>query len=129
MSLERRYRLLLACYPGEHRRMYEEEMLGVLMDDDATGRRWPLARDVSALLAGALRARLRYGSRVLADPRWRDAAAATGLLAALVLLGYALRPVLLGVGNAVTFQSRTGDWAWSETERLIAWHSAPRLLT
>jgi hypothetical protein len=132
MSLERRFRLLLACYPREHRRMYEEEMLGVLMDDGATGRRRPLARDVSALLAGALRARLRSSSRAwsraLADPRWRDAAAATGLLAALVLLGYALRPVLLGVGIAVTDLGRTGRWNWSNTDGLIAWHSLPRMM-
>jgi hypothetical protein len=127
MSAERHYRLLLACYPREHRRMYGQEMLGVLMDDGATDRRRPRVRDVSALLAGALRARLRCSSRALAEPRWRDAAAATGLLAALVLLGYALRPVLLGLGIVVTGLHRTGRWHWAHTDGLIAWHSWPRM--
>jgi hypothetical protein len=126
MSLERRYRALLACYPPEHRREYQEEMLGVLLDDAPAGRRWPAARDVAALLGGALRARARYSVRALADVRWRDAAAAMGLLAVLILLGYALRPLLLGYTLVVTLRAPGEGWRWSLADELLAWHSWPR---
>jgi hypothetical protein len=126
MSLERRYRALLACYPPEHRREYQEEMLGVLLDDAPAGRRWPGARDVAALLSGALRARARYSVRALADVRWREAAAASGVLAVLVLFGYALRPLLLGYTWVVAIRAPTGGWRWSLADELLAWHSWPR---
>jgi hypothetical protein len=38
-ALERRYRLLLSCYPRAHRAEYGDEMLGVLMADGSD--RWP----------------------------------------------------------------------------------------
>jgi hypothetical protein len=126
MSLERRYRALLAWYPPEHRREYREELLGVLLDDAPAGRRWPGVRDVAALLNGALRARVRYSLRAAADVRWRDAAAAVGLLAVLVLLGYALRPLLLGYTIVATSHAPAGGWQWSLAEGLLDWHSWPR---
>ena len=39
--LERRYRRLLACYPVEHRRVYGEEMIGVLLASTPNGQRQP----------------------------------------------------------------------------------------
>ena len=77
--LERRYRLLLACYPRRHRAEYGEEMLGVLLSDagdrDGARRRWPAPGDVADLLAGAGRAWLRWGTERAAGTRWAGAAA------------------------------------------------------
>jgi hypothetical protein len=118
MTLERTYRRLLAAYPWEHRRQYEEEMLGVLLAD-AGQRHRPRGRDVLDLLNGALRAHVRCAATRLAGPHWRDAAAAVGLLAALAMLAFAVRPVLLGY----TWMLYTG-----EPPTLLSWHSWPRLV-
>jgi hypothetical protein len=118
-SMERAYRRLMACYPWEHRREYEDEMVGVLLDDAPAGRRSPPARDIIALLGGALRARLRYAADGLATSRWRDAAAAFGLLAALAMLAYALRPLMM------IFQFL--HWG-NDTRWLLSWHSWPRAI-
>ena len=40
-DLELRYRRLLALLPWEHRRRYEDEMLGVLLDGAKEGQRRP----------------------------------------------------------------------------------------
>jgi hypothetical protein len=137
MSLERAYRRLLACYPWEHRRQYEEEMLGVLLDDAGPDRRRPPLRDVRALVFGALRARARYAGAALTNPRWREATAAVGLLAAVVMLAYAVRPGLLASADVVI----RGQVALTESELvtrvhglgtgffevMARWHSLPRL--
>ncbi|MEU4336476.1 hypothetical protein AB0F59_17890 [Micromonospora lupini] len=95
MTLYQVYRCLLACYPRAYRRQYEDEMVGVLLDDAAPGQRRPAARDVSALLAGAVRAHVRQvGARFSVDA-WRDAAQVLGLIAALLLFVRSARvPVL-----------------------------------
>ncbi|MBG6069048.1 hypothetical protein [Micromonospora ureilytica] len=95
MTLDHIYRRLMACYPRAYRRQYEDEMVGVLLDDAAPGQRRPAARDVLALLGGALRAHVRQaGARFSADP-WREAAQALALIAALTLFVRAARvPVL-----------------------------------
>ncbi|MEU7612805.1 hypothetical protein [Micromonospora sp. NPDC049204] len=95
MTLHQVYRSLLACYPRAYRRQYEDELIGVLLDDAAPGQRRPLARDVSALLAGACRAHVRQvGARFSVDA-WRDAAQVLGLIAALLLFVRSARvPVL-----------------------------------
>ncbi|MFG2048468.1 hypothetical protein ACGFIW_13700 [Micromonospora sp. NPDC048935] len=95
MTLHQAYRWLLACYPRAYRRQYEDELLGVLLDDAAPGQRRPTARDVSALLGGAVRAHVRQvGTRFSIDA-WRDAAQVLGLIAALLLFVRAARvPVL-----------------------------------
>jgi hypothetical protein len=100
MTLERTYRWLLACYPWQHRQQYEDEVVGVLLDDADPRRRRPPVRDVLDLLYGALRVRIRYAATRLAGQRWRDAAAVLGLLAALALLAHAGRLTLL---NLVAF--------------------------
>ncbi|MFF0150768.1 hypothetical protein [Micromonospora sp. NPDC005203] len=95
MTLQQVYRWLLACYPRAYRRQYEDELIGVLLDDAAPGQRKPLARDVSALLGGACRAHIRQvGTRFSVDA-WRDAAQVFGLIAALLLFVRSARvPVL-----------------------------------
>ncbi|MCW3842017.1 hypothetical protein ONA70_18110 [Micromonospora yasonensis] len=83
--LERRYRRLLAVYPWEHRRAYEEEMLAVLLAGARPGQTRPDGGDAVNLIAAGLRARVRVGVRGLTEPAWADAGAVTGVLVALVL--------------------------------------------
>ncbi|MEV4625503.1 hypothetical protein AB0J90_04345 [Micromonospora sp. NPDC049523] len=85
-DLESRYRRLLAVYPWEHRRRYEDEMLGVLLEDALPGQRQPGIGDTVNLVVAGLRARLGWTARGLTDRAWSDAAAVTGLLAALTLV-------------------------------------------
>lgn len=118
MTLERGYRRLLACFPWEHRRRYEQEMLGVLLDDANPGQRRPSAREVLDLLQGAARARVRYAVTDYTDQRWREAVAVLSLLAPLAMLAYTARPVLLDLGVRLI-----GPW---ETSGSLLWHSGPR---
>jgi hypothetical protein len=57
--LERRYRLLLACYPKPFRREHEREMLAVLMAGSPDGQRWPRLADAADLLGHATVMRIR----------------------------------------------------------------------
>ncbi|MGC4783260.1 hypothetical protein ACLQ3A_16580 [Micromonospora zamorensis] len=93
-DLERRYRRLLAVYPWEHRRVYEDEMLAVLLAGARPGQRRPGAADVRNLVGAGLRARLRVGARGFTDSSWADAATVTGLLVGVVLLALASRTLL-----------------------------------
>ncbi|MFI6784998.1 hypothetical protein [Micromonospora sp. NPDC050276] len=93
-ELERRYRRLLAVYPWEHRRVYEDEMLAVLLAGARPGQRRPGAADVRNLVGAGLRARLRVGARGFTEPSWADAATVTGLLAGVVLLALAGKALL-----------------------------------
>ncbi|KAB1912349.1 hypothetical protein [Micromonospora sp. AMSO31t] len=93
-ELERRYRRLLAVHPWEHRRVYEEEMVAVLLADARPGQTRPGFRDTVDLIGAGLRARLRVGARGFTEPAWADAAAVTGVLVALVLCAAAGRNVL-----------------------------------
>ncbi len=56
-ALERRCHLLLFAYPAEYRRQRAEEMVGTLIATTPADRRWPLRRDIRALVMGGLRAR------------------------------------------------------------------------
>ncbi|MET8043477.1 hypothetical protein ABZU25_21755 [Micromonospora sp. NPDC005215] len=93
-DLERRYRRLLAVYPWEHRRVYEDEMVAVLLAEARPGQRQPAAADVRNLVGAGLRARLRVGARGFTTSTWADAAAVTGLLVGLVLLALAGKATL-----------------------------------
>ncbi|MEU5724130.1 hypothetical protein ABZ783_20190 [Micromonospora sp. NPDC047738] len=93
-GLERRYRRLLAVYPWEHRRAYEEEMLAVLLDGARPGQTRPSAGDAVNLIGAGLRARLRVSARGFTEPAWADAAAVTGVLVALLLLAAAGKSLL-----------------------------------
>lgn len=93
--LERRYRMLLACYPAGHRQAHAEEMLGALLAGARPGQRWPGLAESADLIWGALRIRA-YGSlRGTEDPGWRDALAVFSVAAPLLMLIlFAVTPVL-----------------------------------
>ncbi|WP_431935274.1 hypothetical protein [Micromonospora sp. RP3T] len=93
-ELERRYRRLLAVHPWAHRRVYEEEMLAVLLAGARPGQTRPGLADTVDLVGAGLRARLRVGARGFTAPAWADAAAVTGLLVAVVLAAAAGKNVL-----------------------------------
>jgi hypothetical protein len=119
MTLERTYRWLLACYPREHRRQYEDEMLGVLLDD-AGQRRRPGVRDVLDLLTGALRAHVRHLASG-PDERWRATTAAFGLLASLAMLAYSARTVILVYGSLPGDGWLSAWQPWDVWPRFAAW--------
>ncbi|MFC7758403.1 hypothetical protein ACFQY4_10730 [Catellatospora bangladeshensis] len=56
--LERRYRLLLRCYPRSYRDVREDELLATLLDLAPPGRTRPTVGDVADLVEGGLRTRL-----------------------------------------------------------------------
>ncbi|NJP94155.1 hypothetical protein HCN51_32775 [Nonomuraea sp. FMUSA5-5] len=56
--LERRYRRLLLAYPRAYRREHGDELLDVLLEDAAPGRRIPVLREAWGLLLGGVRSRI-----------------------------------------------------------------------
>jgi hypothetical protein len=82
-SKESRYRLLLELYPGDFRREYADEMVGVLMADPR-----PVRKHAASLMAGAVAARLRA---TLDGSEWRRAAFVVQLFGAILLCAVALR--------------------------------------
>ena len=115
-NLESRYRRLLVWYPWSHRRVYEDEMVAVLVAGARPGQRRPTLGEAADLVASGLRARARAAAAGLANPAWGDAAAVFGLLAAVVLLSQRvvrlLDPVILGSGAAADAQQylRAAGW-------------------
>jgi hypothetical protein len=95
--LEIRYRRLLAIYPSEHRRAYEEEMVGVLMEGARPDQRRPALGEAVDLLWAGFVTRLGRGAQGLRNAAWRDAAAVAGLLVAAVLTAVACRRLILGL--------------------------------
>ncbi|HEV7708999.1 MAG TPA: hypothetical protein VGP16_12455 [Asanoa sp.] len=85
-DLEKRYQRLLAWYPWSHRRVYEDEMLAVLVTGARPGQRWPSLGEAANLVASGLRARAGAAVPAVAGPAWRAAATVFGLLAAILLL-------------------------------------------
>jgi hypothetical protein len=94
-SLENRYRRLLVLFPRDHRLLYEEEMIGVLMADAEPGRGRPSLRDRADLVRSAAVVRLRRTGGALLDEPWRQAAQALLLFGAMVLLAVGLRKIAL----------------------------------
>ncbi len=85
--LERRYRRLLAWFPAEHRQMYGEEMVGVLLASASDGQRKPRPAELADLIAGGLRTRFRWllrGDRL--DQDWRDGLAGYSVAAPILML-------------------------------------------
>ena len=85
-ALERRYRRLLAWFPAEHRREYEEEMISVLLASTPQGRRRPRLADAFDLMTGGLRARLGRRGAGLSDARLPDALAVCSVALPVALL-------------------------------------------
>ncbi len=83
--LEHRYRRLLACYPAEHRRVYGEEMVGVLLASARPGQQRPGVAETLDMFGGGLRVRLRAALAGSPDPGWRRALALTTLIAPVLL--------------------------------------------
>ncbi|MEH0934141.1 hypothetical protein [Micromonospora psammae] len=133
-DLETRYRRLLAVHPWEHRRVYEEEMLAVLLAGARPGQRRPSPAEAVDLVAAGLRARLRITARGLTDPAWSDASAVTGLVTGLMLLalaGHALvtqltvdrrlpPPAVVAGADAVDWLRLLG-WAGVCAAALLGW--------
>ncbi|MFC6019698.1 hypothetical protein ACFP2T_26260 [Plantactinospora solaniradicis] len=132
MTLERGYRRLLACYPWEYRREYEEELLGVLLDDAGPQQRRPRVRDVLDLLGSALRAHFRCTATRLSEQPWRNAAAILGLLAPLVMFAYTARLPLLYLSQGWVDSPLPFTWAsiWLTVAVLaaIGWHRPAAVL-
>jgi hypothetical protein len=78
-SLEGHYRRLLAAYPPDHRKAYEQEMLGVLMSGSRPGQRFPALGEALDLLGAGFRTRIGHTGRGLRSTAWRDACAVIGL--------------------------------------------------
>jgi hypothetical protein len=94
-GLERWYRRLLAWYPRDHRRMYGDEMLGVLLDGAQPGQRYPGRAETVDLLRSALWLRFGRTRGRIGDPRWTDAAAVVGAVVPVLLFTYHLRHLLI----------------------------------
>lgn len=90
---ESRYRRLLALYPGEFRREYEEEMLSVLMADPRPG-----PAQIADVMRAALVARLRQTWSGAST--WGRAARAFHLFGVVLMLGIALRRVAGAVAGS-----------------------------
>ncbi len=83
--LERQYRRMLTCYPAEHRRVYGEEMIGVLLAATPQGQHRPGLADTLSLFGGGLRVRLRSLVTGSPDPGWSSALALATLIAPVLL--------------------------------------------
>ena len=95
--LERRYRRLLTCYPVEHRRVYGEEMIGVLLAATPNGQRRPDLADTLSMFGGGLRVRLRGLVTGSLDPAWSNALALATLIVPVLLAVLAWQQIgLLG---------------------------------
>lgn len=91
-SLEHHYRRMLRWYPADHRRRYEDEMLGVLLAAAEPDQERPGLRDRADLLLGAIEIRL---GRVLSGLTggWGDALALVSVIAPLLLLSQHVKDV------------------------------------
>ena len=89
--LENRYRRLLRWYPVDHRRVHEEEMLGVLLAAAAPEQTRPSVRDALDLVRGGLGIRIRRTPSALAEAGWCDGAALLSVIAPLILLAETVR--------------------------------------
>ena len=111
-DLESRYRRLLVWYPWSHRRVYEEEMLAVLVAGARPGQRRPTIGEAANLVVSGLRVRAGAAVTGLAGPAWTDAAAVFGLLAAVVLLSQRVVRLfeLVGPGLSTIAYLRAAGW-------------------
>jgi hypothetical protein len=99
--LERRYRRLLTWFPAEHRRVYGEEMIGVLLASAPAGQSRPGRAEILDLVGGGLRARLRRLRTGEGNPAWRDALAVFSVVAPVVLLGWLTASYLANIARQV----------------------------
>jgi hypothetical protein len=107
-GLERRYHLLLRCYPPSHRAAHRDEMLGVLLAAARPGQRAPRLTQAVNLAACGLAIRAR---RALVAGPWQDALAVVSLVA----------PVLMLVSSVL-------DFSVTVRETVMVDHSYPPVL-
>jgi hypothetical protein len=125
--LEIQYRRLLAVYPAAHRRAYEEEMVGVLMEGAEPGQRRPALSEAVDLLRAGILARLGRGAQGLRTSAWRDAAAVAALLGAVLLAAAAGRRLILGLhyfleyDDPMRFLGVEGGLLIDVAARSVAW--------
>ncbi|MFC6019916.1 hypothetical protein ACFP2T_27425 [Plantactinospora solaniradicis] len=124
--LERRYRLLLTAFPARHRRLYHEEMLGVLLDRAEPGQRRPTMAEVADLLTAAVGVRLRALRAAATDDRWRTAAAVTATIAAVLLASLGLRTVAYNFGmqtlvTSIVPGAEFEPWSAPDVLRDLVW--------
>jgi hypothetical protein len=91
-ALERRYRLLLACYPRRFRDESGEEMIGVLMAGSRLGQRRPGLAETADVAASGLLMRLRPDPSQAARQGWADALAAFSIAGPLFVIVTSLLP-------------------------------------
>jgi hypothetical protein len=121
VSLETRYRRLLALYPAAHRDLYEEEMVAVLLADAAPGQTRPGSAETLNLVASAVRERARYAGTSLTGTAWRDAAAVVGTFLPILLLLKAARFPLAEVVFALRTGGRIPPVSTVQAVTLIGW--------
>jgi hypothetical protein len=118
-TLEDRYRRLLAFYPREHRLMYGEEMIAVLMAGAEPGQRRPSLAECADLAMAAVAVRLRRALGAAPDPAWRRAAYTALLAGAFALLAISVHRVILDLVVYARYQVEfpadslapaLGDW-------------------
>ena len=85
--LERRYRRLLAWFPADHRRVYGEEMIGVLLASAPDDQQRPSPAEAADLIGGGLSARFRSTMTRMGEVSWRDALAVCSTALPAMLLG------------------------------------------
>jgi hypothetical protein len=100
-ALEQRYRRLLGWFPPEHRRIYGDEMVGVLLSSAPEGRERPRAAETLDLIGGGLRTRLRQLRTGEGNSGWSDVLAVFSVVAPLWLFVEVVvwSRVVLGHGN------------------------------
>jgi hypothetical protein len=108
--LRRRYRRLLAVYPGDWRAANEAVVLDTLLEAAGPGRRWPSPRETLALLAGGVRAWVGRPRPDAAERgrRWLDGLQLGAMLLAAWSLAAVLGQLLSWVGHAVGDGSGSG---------------------
>ncbi|MEZ0108882.1 hypothetical protein ABH920_002883 [Catenulispora sp. EB89] len=85
-GLERRYRRLLRILPKRYREARAEELLSVLMETSAQGRRWPEVREALSLARLGIRVRMgRESGGAVVDTRAGAMARAVGITGTMLL--------------------------------------------
>ncbi|MER6510978.1 hypothetical protein ABT158_29445 [Nonomuraea sp. NPDC001636] len=110
-ALERRYRRLLLAYPRTYRAAHGDELLDVLLESAAPGRRVPVPREAWGLLVGGVRSRIVH---LASGSPWADGVhlAVTAVAAAnlAALLPYAGTLPLWTLLSALTLLATARGW-------------------
>jgi hypothetical protein len=103
-DLQRRYRLLLLCYPAAFRQEHEQEIVAVRMAGAQEGQRWPRLAEAADLLRSALYMRLR--TRLRSSWAWESRHRRV-MVPVRVAIG-----IWLIVLTAILYGYGAGSWWW-----------------